>query len=622
MIAARKKALDPRFVRLETSTVCQLKCPSCPTTTGATGQKLGVGSLKFEDFKKFIRRNPQISHVELSNWGEVFLNRELVKILAYAYRRNVYLYVANGANLNHLREDVPEALVKYKLRRITCSIDGASQETYARYRVQGDFNRVVENIKAINRWKTKYRSPYPELKWQFVAFGHNEHEIARAREMAGALGMSFFLKLSWGDLYDLPDFSPVRNKELVGKETGLGVSSRKEYLAKYGRDYVEHTCCWDLWNSPQINYDGRMLGCPINYWGDYGNVFDEGLDACLNGEKMEYARDMLMGKREPKEGIPCTSCKVYDRIKKDQTWVTEKDVEKAYRPGRRYILFENKIFGEKGAARLVALIKRLKESWPQIRDSVGRERSDIHLAAGASILPNQTYPVSLPLPLEDEEKRWNQHFLFRGPTKHIRDFSCHVSVLISGCSPHPPHAHKEEEILIMLSGEADLLLPRNPGVGGNGRMPLKPGELVYYPPGYPHSLRTTSEAPANYLMLRWDTSSLMTNSLGLGFGKYNIYEALAGAESGEEFSTRTLFEGPSGYLSRLQCHASLLSPGAGYARHADVYDVVIVVLEGEVETLGKSLRPHGVVFHPAGQLHGMANPGKVPAKYVVFEFQK
>src|SRR3954464_7463160 len=63
--ASKKKALAPRFVRLDASTVCQLKCPSCPTATGTTGQKLGVGSLRFEDFKHFIRGNPQVAHIEL-----------------------------------------------------------------------------------------------------------------------------------------------------------------------------------------------------------------------------------------------------------------------------------------------------------------------------------------------------------------------------------------------------------------------------------------------------------------------------------------------------------------------------------------------------------------------------
>ncbi len=626
MISTDHQILNPTFVRLDASTVCQLKCPSCPTATGATGKKLGVGTLKFEDFKRFIRQNPKVSHIELSNWGEVFLNKDLIKILSYAYRHNVCLYIANGANMNNIREDVLEALVKYKLRRITCSIDGASQESYVQYRIKGNFDRVIEHIKMINRWKAKYKSPYPQLKWQFVAFGHNEHEIAKAQEMAKALGMSFFLKLSWADLYDLPDFSPVQNKELVGKETGLGVASRKEYLAKYGNDYVEHTCCWDMWNAPQINYDGRMLGCPINYWGDYGNVLDKGLDPILNGEKMKHARDMLMGKREAKEDVPCTTCKVYHRLKKDQAWVTEKDVEPKYRPGRRHIMFENKILGEKGTAQLLTFLDRLEKIGWQIRNALKQRRfdvrrlSEIFTPQDPRALPNQGYPMPLPLTL-DEKKLWKPYFLFRGLTKGIEDFSCHVSVLVNGHCPHPPHTHKEEEILMMLAGEADLQLPLYHDPEGHQRLRLKPGEFVYYPAGYPHTLQTTSEAPANYLMLKWYTPSQKQNLDGLPFGKYKIYDSLSRNETKQEFSTSTVLEGPSKWLTRLQCHTSILLPGAGYAPHTDPYDVVIIVLEGEIETLGKRFTPHSVIFHPAGTRHGILNPGKATAKYVVFEFQ-
>ena len=614
MISTKNQTLNPKFVRLDASTVCQLKCPSCPTATGATGRKLGVGFLKFEDFKGFIHRNPQVSHIELSNWGEVFLNKNLVKILEYAYRHNVCLYIANGANLNHVREDVVEALVKYKLRRITCSIDGASQETYVKYRINGNFDQVMGNIKSINRLKAKYRSPYPELKWQFIAFGHNEHEITKAREMAKALNMSFFLKLSWADLYDLPDFSPVQNKELIGKETGLGVASRKEYLAQYGQDYVERSCCWDMWNAPQINYDGRILGCPINYWGDYGNVFDKGLDACLNSEKMSYARDMLMGKKEAKEGIPCTTCKVYSGIKKEQAWVTEKDLEAMHRYGRKYIMFENKILGKEGTALLLGFIKELKKVLWQVRNF------KIFSPTRASILPNQGYPLSTPLPLN--EKKWKPFFIFRGRTKGIRDFSCHVSALVPGHCPHPPHTHIEEEILIMLNGEADLFLPLYQGDEGKGRLHLKPGEFVYYPPGYPHTLQTTSEVPANYLMLKWYTPNRKQASNCLPFGKYKMYDSFFRNEGKEGFHTCTVFEGPSRYLKRMQCHTSVLSPGAGYESHVDPYDVLIIILDGEVETLKNRFDPYSVIFHPAGTRHGLFNRSKVTAKYVVFEFQR
>ncbi len=629
MISFKKERLKPRLVRLDASTACQLKCPSCPTATGSTGRKLGVGFLKFQDFKNFIQRNPHVSHIELSNWGEVFLNKELVKILEYAYRHNVILEIANGANMNYIRADVLEAIVKYKLRRITCSIDGASQETYVQYRINGHFDKVIENIKMINHWKVQYRSRYPELKWQFVAFGHNEHEITKAREMAYALDMNFFLKLSWSELYGLPDFSPVKNKELVGKESGLGVASRKEFLEKYGQSYVERTCCWDLWNAPQINYDGRILGCPINYWGDYGNVFEKGLDDCLNGEKMNYARDMLMGKSGPRKDIPCSTCTVYHGIKKDQAWVKAQDLqEKTYRYGRRYIMLENKILGEEGAKRLIAFLNRVKRFPKLIKKSFREKRFDLNILlsllpqapGNAMALPNKGYPLSLPLPL-DEQHPWKPYFLFDGFTKGIKDFAGHASALVSQHCPHPPHTHREEEILMMLSGEAELHLPLYQNTNGQAPLRLRPGEFVYYPPGFPHTLQTVSAQPANYLMLKWFTPNAEQVTNALSFEKYSVHDTLRAQEGTNGFNTQTLFDAPSRYLKRLHGHTSHLSPGAGYPPHADPYDVVIIVLEGEIETLGKLFGPHSVIFYPAGQRHGLINPGLVPAQYVVFEFQ-
>ena len=181
---------------------------------------------------------------------------------------------------------------------------------------------------------------------------------------------------------------------------------------------------------------------------------------------------------------------------------------------------------------------------------------------------------------------------------------------------------------MMLAGEADLLLPLYQGAEGQACLPdrqgwlrLKPGEFVYYPPGYPHTLQATSEAPANYLMFKWYTPNPKQNPNSLPFGKYKIYDSFSANEGREGFHTRTLFEGPSKCLTRFQCHTSILSPGAGYESHVDPYDVAIVVLEGKVETLGNHFCPYSVIFYPAGKSHGMFNPGHVPARYVVFEFQ-
>ncbi len=306
----------PNSLRLETSTHCQLKCPACETASGKTHETLGGGFLKLENFKKVVDENPWVSHLELSNWGELFLNPEILQIMEYAYEKNVSLSAANGSNLNTVKETVLEGLVKYKFRRITCSIDGASQEIYSIYRKAGNFDRVIENIKTINRYKAKYNSPFPLLTWQYVAFGHNEHEIETARTMAAELDMKFYVKLSWDE-----GFSPIKNKELVSKQAGLDVSSRSEFEQKYGTGYLQKEICGQLWKMPQINWDGKILGCCYNYWGDFGNAFESGLKEGLNSEKMDYARQMLTGKAEAKAGIPCTDCGHYQRMKRTNDWI-------------------------------------------------------------------------------------------------------------------------------------------------------------------------------------------------------------------------------------------------------------------------------------------------------------
>jgi hypothetical protein len=63
-----------------------------------------------------------------------------------------------------------------------------------------------------------------------------------------------------------------------------------------------------------------------------------------------------------------------------------------------------------------------------------------------------------------------------------------------------------------------------------------------------------------------------------------------------------------------------LPAGKGYEAHIDPYDVAIILLEGEVETLGTRVSPTGVIFYGAGETHGMWNPGHTIAKYLVFEF--
>lgn len=307
--------IRPKRICIEASSVCQLKCPSCPTATQAIQPAIGSGFLEPSDFTNLIEQNPWIEEIELSNYGEMFLNPDLLEIMKYAYDRNVVLRADNGVNLNTVEETVLEGLVKYGFRSMSCSIDGASNETYRQYRVGGDFELVMENIRKINNLKKRYRSQYPYLAWQFVIFGHNEHEIPAARELAQKLGMEFRLKLSWDSR-----FSPVKDKEFVRKE--VGAASREEYREKYGVDYSRNMC-HQLWDKPHINWDGKILACARNFWGDFGgNAFEHGLLNSLNTEKIRYARDMVTGKKDPRDDIPCATCSCYLDMKANDRYLS------------------------------------------------------------------------------------------------------------------------------------------------------------------------------------------------------------------------------------------------------------------------------------------------------------
>ena len=290
-----------RKVRLEASSICQLKCPACPTGTGEIDKSaVGKGFLTFENFSKFVDGNPRIKSIELSNYGEMFLNPDLGKIMRYAHMKRVTLTAGNGVNLNNASDELLEHTVKYRVRCMTVSIDGASPKTYGVYRRGGDFDKVIENIRRINHYKEKYDTRFPELTWKFVIFGHNEHELPEARRMARVLGMDFNPKLNFSKLF------PVKDKELVRKEVGSGASSEDEFRER--NDAAYFIPCYDLWFQPAINWDGKLLGCCVNFWGDFGNVFETGLKECMKSERYESAKNLFLGKKVTRKDIPCFSC--------------------------------------------------------------------------------------------------------------------------------------------------------------------------------------------------------------------------------------------------------------------------------------------------------------------------
>jgi len=227
--------------------------------------------------------------------------------------------------------------------------------------------------------------------------------------------------------------------------------------------------------------------------------------------------------------------------------------------------------------------------------------------------------IEMPLQ-ENSQTGWQPYPVDRGVTPSMEEMGFHLSVLSAGVIPHPPHSHPEEELLIMLSGEADLVMVPENITGEEHRHRLHAGSLVYYPAFYTHTIHNTGNDPITYLMFKWRAALPSGFESPAAVFDYDLDELTVENTQQAPFLTRDIFSFPTRHLRDLRCHVSLLQPGASYQAHRDNYDVAILLLKGSVETLGKRIEQFGVIYYSAGELHGMENVGTTPAYYLVFEF--
>ncbi|MCL2187586.1 MAG: radical SAM protein [Defluviitaleaceae bacterium] len=325
--------MPPLRVGLEACTLCQLSCKTCyMRNNDEISSAVGKGYLKFEDFIKFIDATPSVKSIELANNGEIFLNPELYKIIEYAHEKRIALNANNGTNFNTISDEVLEALVKYKFFSLSVAIDGASQEVYEKYRINGDFNKVIDNIKRVNALKKEYNSEFPKLRWQYVISENTEGDVIKAKKLANELNMRLTWKLTWDKNY-----IPIQ-REMLKRETGLFFLSREEMsmaTKKNSNGILNEggSVCHQLFNTPYINYNGELLGCCRTAKGKkFGiNVFEVGLQEALASTQYKQAKALVQGHIKPNaciDTVKCLHCPIYKQMCETNKFV---NVKKKYR---------------------------------------------------------------------------------------------------------------------------------------------------------------------------------------------------------------------------------------------------------------------------------------------------
>ncbi len=222
---------------------------------------------------------------------------------------------------------------------------------------------------------------------------------------------------------------------------------------------------------------------------------------------------------------------------------------------------------------------------------------------------------------ESNEQDWRAYSVFNRPTAITKNLESHVSFLSAGHTPHPPHQHPEEELILVLSGEVEIIRAHDPSWQRHTTEKVGPRSVVYHHSGQYHTVRGVGPEPAIYLVLSWRGEPRNTEQSVLQSSTFDLNPAFVSQlNNPDDMSSPRIFESPTLYLHKLHCHITVLKPGAGYPPHEDPHEVAIFTVDGTVETLGQRVGPNSVIFYAADEPHGMKNVGATPATYVVFEF--
>jgi len=254
----------PLTLAIESTAKCNLFCPMCPRENIYFPPK----DMDLALFRKIIDEGKDYLEFAVPyGVGEPLLNPQIFDMIAYCREQGVPSGISTNATV--LTEEAGRRLIEAGLDYIILAFDGASRETYEKYRKGADFDKVRENILGFLAVKKRLRSKIFCIL-QMVRLAENRHEIPELIRM-----------------WRIEGIDEIRIKKDEVHNEGSAIPGDNE-----ARPPMRHPC-YLLWRGPMyVHYDGTAYPCCYIYPEEpVGNVGRSTLSEIWNSEKMMRLRD-------------------------------------------------------------------------------------------------------------------------------------------------------------------------------------------------------------------------------------------------------------------------------------------------------------------------------------------
>ena len=287
----------PVSCAIEPTNLCNLRCPLCASGAGLLERPKGCMSP--EEFARIVSRLPRsVTTLFLWGQGEPFLAPGFLGMVRFAAGRGLRTITSTNG---HFLDD-PEEVVGSGLDTLIVSLDGADQETYASYRVGGDFRRVVDGVRGVVEAERSLGTG-PEIRIQCVVNRRNEDGLDRLRALAKEIGARRIV------------FKTLQAASLPG---GVELLPRGRVLNRYrtgecgvletDRTFILRKRCFRLYHSFQVDWRGNVVPCCFDKDSEFvmGNLLYESSGGVWNSRPYRAFRNLL--NREGRVHAMCRDC--------------------------------------------------------------------------------------------------------------------------------------------------------------------------------------------------------------------------------------------------------------------------------------------------------------------------
>lgn len=256
----------PQVILIDNCNCCNLRCSACDHKNMTKYRPFKI--MDFGLYKKIIDEiaveNPTARVWEIF-FGDPFLCPDMAKRIKYAKDRGLTDVVLN-TNGTLMTEDKAQAIIEAGLDAIYVGVDAATEDTYNKIRIGGNFNKVRENVLNYKKLLAKYGRPEQKLFVQFVHSDVNESEVDDFKSFWAkhSINVKIRPKISWAGLVDAPN---LRNNQEVNRKP----------------------CYW-LMRTINICADGEACLCSVDLHCQVkcGNIKDYSIKELWAGKLKEY----------------------------------------------------------------------------------------------------------------------------------------------------------------------------------------------------------------------------------------------------------------------------------------------------------------------------------------------